>query len=113
MAAATKLCETITATLNKAGVRVRQYTGLYANENLVSEVLTACGEVLQSIETKEDFRKSRRAVQHVCRELVRVAADRRTQEGGSVIARCREDILEAIGAFQADVFERGTSCAKA
>jgi uncharacterized protein (DUF2384 family) len=113
MAAETKLRETITATLNKARVRVRQYTGLYATENLVGEVLAAFDEVLQWIETKENFKESRRAVQHACHELVRVAADRRTQEGGSVIARCREDTLEALDMFQADVFKRGTSSAKA
>jgi len=109
----TKLREIITGSLNKARTKIRSYTGLYVSDALVSDALAACDEVLQWIDTKEDFKEARRAVQYACQQLATAATERRSSEGGALISTRRDEALAAIDQFQKGVFSRATASMKA
>jgi hypothetical protein len=113
MALETKLRELIAGSLNKARTKIRSYSGLYANDALVSDALAACDDVLQWIAIKEDFTEARRAVQHACKDLTKAATERRSHEGSAIISNRRDEALAAVNQFQESVFSRGTASMKA
>jgi hypothetical protein len=98
------LREEIKRVLDEARAAIRDYTGLYAQQNLSGEVLNICQSALRRVDPDARVDEARRLVAERCGQLSRVA-DRFAERDPISIAAARALALAALDTFQDVVFD--------
>jgi len=85
--------------LDRARGRIAAYTGLYPDEDLMSDVLRACHEAAAKDTKNQSLEDARHAVETRCLHLVQ-AADRFAVRDLATIAAARARAVAAVDTFQ-------------
>ncbi len=101
----TRQRQEIGSAFNDARIRVRAFTGLYADEDLADEVLSICDEVLARVGTSPRLDQLRRVVEARCQGLTDVT-NRFASRDPVVIAAARMQVIVAIDQIQDAALER-------
>ncbi len=89
----------IRSLLDAARGRVRAFTGLYSDEDLANEVLSACDEALVLAGTSPRLDELRQVVEARCQQLAEVT-NRFSARDPVVIAAARTQVVIAIDQMQ-------------
>jgi hypothetical protein len=93
------LRQSIRVPLEEARSSVRGFTGLYADENLILEVLSRCDAALATVSSNPALKELRSTVELRCRHLLHVS-DRFTDRDPVRIAAARVHAIAAVDQLQ-------------
>jgi hypothetical protein len=93
------LRESIRAPLEEARSSVRGFTGLYADENLILDVLSRCDAALATVSSSPALKELRSTIELRCRHLLSVS-DRFTDRDPVRIAAARVHAIAAVDQLQ-------------
>jgi hypothetical protein len=94
----------IRSILNGARAKVHDYTGLYADEDLTSDVLRVCDNVTERVASDPRLEQAKLIVEDRCRRLA-LATDRFVPRDLAFISKARAQAIAAIDALQDIVLE--------
>jgi hypothetical protein len=94
----------IRSVLNGARAKIRNYTGLYADENLTSDVLGICENAMVRIARDPRLEQAKLIVEDRCSQLTQ-ATDRFVPRDLAAISTTRAQAIAAIDALQDVVLE--------
>jgi hypothetical protein len=89
----------IRSILNGARAKVHDYTGLYADEDLTSDVLRVCDSLMEVVASGPRLEQARVTVEDRCRRLAQ-ATDRFIPRDLASISKARAQAVAAIDALQ-------------
>jgi len=90
--------------LNDVRRLIQAYSGLYAGEDVVGDVLGACDRIAKTARSSPRFEEARRLVYERCAQLVS-DADRFSMRDPASIARSRARALAAVDMLQDTLFD--------
>jgi len=102
------LRQQIRSILNGARAKVHDYTGLYADEDLTSEVLRVCDSVTEVVASGPSLGQARLIVEDRCRRLAQ-ATDRFIPRDLASVSKARAQAVAAIDAYQDAALELRTA----
>lgn len=97
----------IRSAFDGARVRVRAFTGLYADEDLANEILSICDEVVVRVGPSPCIDRLRQVVEARCQGLADVT-NRFSSRDPTVIAAARMQVIVALDQMQDAALERVT-----
>jgi hypothetical protein len=80
---------------------IRYHTGLYAHEDLLRDVLSACDNALKWANPNDDFTQQRQLTEGACRELIEVASRQGTARGGGIVSDYKARAISQIDEWEA------------
>jgi hypothetical protein len=103
MSSDTALGQEIRYSFDDARNRIRAYTGLYPNEDLIRDVQCICDRIALQVAPDSCFKEAIRHIEERCSQLAQ-AASRFAERDPAVIAAARAKAIAAIDRLQDAVF---------